>query len=1549
MINLLTESISQLVNEKSEQNEYGVSIINLPDFDYALLAEHLSCSRQVELYFLGFTYERSSQIEKTISKRDGLQLFFNVEKAEESRNTGDENTFRVLVVKRQETEKLSSLRWFPEITLESVYTKSCKIALDKLKNSNKVINDLITAIKRKAVRDILGFERVVEYLDCLVSSTPETLPTVMKAKYYCLGLFSDKDIDQGTSSIDNFVKSIRANHNLVERICNLEQSERQSLVNYAANNTDDANRQITQSILKYYRTKDIRLLSGMERSSVENCLKAAKSKPTDSTTPKPKKKSSKVNSTTAASQLIFEDDIEAISDILESVKDTIDGRSNTNKRDKVEIEVGDVKMEVIAEPITERIAEDILVDDTYYGQVIYADVQSPSEAIENSGKYNILNLGHDYIEAIIRHLNNASQYIQDGLSISRCLTEFLESRKEIFEYRKRLQDVPMFPILAERQKFSKYLNAYKKLLDAINEDFRKIWDIAPSDAKSIVSEIMSMDYVFVIGNETCHAMPTPLNPLYLWKYIRLAEEIIDGKNVDINEEGSLSENDKEFIIRKSESIPDPLSVTIIPMTVRTEGALYLPLSGRIGTIPVYSSKRQINQDEAGIDTLQQSIIRYLCLYPHAGMMLKLTIIDPPTVDSIVSMLKGLSNAKEFNIEGVDVSIYKTKESTSDWLAIDDKSFSEGLLGRVKSKNDIKLGFSVHAENMTYVDILESIEQNQHIMIVFDPNEVKIDTAHNNKTVHIHPLCVPKIYTYNPVSDNVEIRPSNEGDIFSVYSSIIEKLNERPSSFSHTSTFFQTPLKRDTYDTMLKKSDWLVILDQSLKNWDISLKSASEKLFYKEDSYRSIGIYSNNCNKFIRGCNDLIYRLGNVIAKEDGVKNIIECIRDLNNDGLLSIISHNSNRIFEEKHGKGSVGLAIAAIQYKLYHPNALLVGLDTQLAKEWLSDREEGLMPDLIGITFDESQNNLAVVDVIEVKTYDNSKNSFVIENGVISGHAVNQTFVLEGLIKEMFGVTEKITTISRREILREQVFESLFQNEMESKLKKQQISRQLNDLFAGSYHVMINKQISYVDFEHDGVKIEKFLASEEHNGDTVTLVTIGQELIRSIITCQIENFEPVPQAGSCEESDTQQITNPHSEDKSGNTTIPSDDIKTTKSFSSSQMPTLSPKEGSSSIKTIVEPISDELNNSTKAELIEKSRCLDKVLKSFNIQAKPINPALVLETARFTRFKIELKLGETIKQIQNRSADIAIQMSASGQIRIEHIKGTTLVAVDIPHDKQTKPIMLLEHLDDLDGRKGYLNILVGQNAENKMVIKDVADMPHLLVSGTTGSGKTVFLHSVIISLMHQYSADNIDFLIIDPKQTDFTFFEGLPNLYGQKVVTDCEEALEMIRKINAEDKETRTELLRKAKCKDIVSYNNQNQDKKIKRLVVIIDEYADLIASADQNGTRKEFESILNMLAQRVRNLGINLIVATQRPSAKIVTGNIKANIPCRVSFRLASHTDSMTILDEPGAEDLLGKGDMIIKTENSVDRLQGLFITEEQLQQFVDDYVSKSTTSQRT
>ena len=1448
---------------------------------------------------------------------------FSVEEAEESRNTGDETIFRVLIIKRAELEKISSLRWFPEISLEKVYTQSCDFVKKELKNTNSVIEALLQALRCKPVRTLLSFERVIDYLELLLESAVDTLPDTVCKNFYKLGLLADKNIVSRNPDKDDFVARIKRNHAIVERISNLEQAERQSITNYYSRSS--SNKAVPRLILNYYKTKNVELLKQMDLEDVEGCLKAVKERPTP---PRPQK-NPVVKPTTLAAQLVFDETPEEIDDALSQIGQSLDERTNPNKSERVEIDINGTKLQVKAEPITEKVAEELTTDDDL-GGVIRADVDSPDEAIKDYEKYEFDPFKKSYLDAVRADLQRISALVSDGEQISHYLDKFLAARDAIVPYRKRLQDTPMLQVLSKHVEFEEYIRAYERLLNAINEDFPKIWGVASSNAKAIINAVMSLDYVFVIGESKLHAMPTPLHPLYLWKYVELAKEILSSKGVSAIEDGCLSEDDKAFIIRKAEDIPDPLSVMLLPVTVTEQTAAFLPLAGRIGLLPVYSNVPQVNQSESGIDTLKQAIIRYICLYPHAGAMLKVNFVDPPSVEVIVSMLKALNSDRGFNINGIEVTIYRTKEVPGSWIEIDDGSLNEGMLGKFKGKRSLNFKLRIINKRLSYSQILQQNGPEQHLMVVFDPNEVKIETAQNSRHIHIHPLCVPKIYKYNPIDEEVEIRPASEGGIFTVYSSIIEKLNEHPSAFSHTSTFFRTPLKRATYDEMLKAADWLVILDQSLKSWDISLRAASEKLFYRENDYRSVGIYSANCNKFILGYDTLVKQLGNFIPQNAGIKEVIEAVRSINDDGLLSIVSHTSNRIFDERHGKGSLGTALAAIHYKREHPSSILVGLDTQLAQEWLSDREEGKLPDLVAINLFEDRT--ALVDIIEVKTYSDSPNSFQIKDNHITGHAIEQVTVLEKLMHEMFGATERITTVSRREILREQVFECLFHANIEA-IRKLRLCDELNALFAGEFKVNVKKNITFVDFEHAESSQSEYDGLDEFVGNKYLLTTIGSAEIQSILANIAFESETSASDSRIDVEESDHGLTP-SMDSSSSTSVK--EQNTTADTSTQATAAQTPLKVRPLSVSADEPTHLDEDEESRVRVAEKCAKLNRVFRDYGIRAEPIDQEMVQETARFTRFPVKLKSGETINSLNKYKNDIGIQLEASGEILVEHIKGTSYISVDVPFAGAGSSINLMRYLSLLDDKEGRLNVIAGQKPDGDFEILDIADAPHMLIAGTTGSGKTIFLQSMLVSLLYQFGPEEIELLIVDPKQTDFIFFDDLPHLYGGHVVIDAEEALEKLQRINEVDKEERTKALRACRSKDIDSYNQKNPNNRMKRIVVVIDEYSDLIQAAEINGTRKEFESNLLMLLQRVRNLGIHLIIATQRPSAQIVTGKLKAVVPFRVSFRLPSHTDSQTILDMTGAENLLGKGDMLMKTEADTMRMQGLFVSEDELEDFL-------------
>lgn len=1525
MQTLLTNVLIEAIRKKERDDSFGVFISNLPDPDYTMLAKLILHNKPIELYFLGFHGDQLAGLKEGLPYIEGISYFFTVEEAEASRNTGAENIFRVHIVKNQELEKISSLRWYDTIGMEQVYKESCKYVDRQLKQSNTTITNLLRALGRQDIRRILNFERVLSYLETLLNTPSEQLPYAISENLYLLGLLSQPGFGIGSPSADTMRYEIKRNHSLTRRISSLEQKERQSITSYASKHPDD---ELVRLILKYYQTKDINLLKSMEVDSVEGCLKNATNPKTN--TPRRKPTANRTNATTVAAQLVFDNNIEQVDSLVKVAETAIDKRTDPDKKDVIEISANGIKIKVETEPATEKISQTISTDECW-GGVIHAEVDNPKDALDAFEKYEFEAFNKLYIDTRIRdYLSRASRYIRDSeaaLDISTSFEAFATARQKLIPYRKRLQDIPMLQVIDCYPIFAEYLTAYEKLLTSIKTHFVALWDEDPVGARDIVNTIISLDFFYVLGIKCSHAVPTPLNPLYLWKYIKLAQEMLEIGRLEEGQDSHLSDEDKAFIIRKAEDIPDPLALAFVPNSINDTSEC-LPIAGRIGCLPVYSTKPQINEGDAGMEAVQQGVIRYMCLYPHSSMMLRIAFINPPSVESVIRMLKKLDKDKEFSSfgsVGIDLSIYRTKEAPSDWVEIKDKSLNEGMLGKIKGRKTGRFNISIINKKLSYEDIIKKLKREQHLLVVFDPNEKVVDLARNSRQIHIHPLCIPKVYEYNRIQGSVRIRPANEGGIFADYASILEKLREQPSSFGHRNVFVNSPLKENIYRLLLEQSDWLMILDQNLKSWDISLSSSSEKLFYKSYDYRSIGVYSKNSGKFVLGYNQLIAALGNYIPNPSGIKNVINAIREINDDGLLSIVSHSTNSIFDQRHGKGSLGLALAAMYYKQYHPSALLVGLDTQLAREWLSDREDGRLPDLIGLYFS-PQETAPHVDIIEVKSH---AADYTITDNCISGRAVEQTMVLDGLLREMFGHSEKITTVSRKEILREQVFECLFHSSLSSDEKYEQ-SQWLNSLFAGEYAFTLSKIICHVDFEAAVTTDDEYPGINSMLHERFRLIKLGSETIQALLS-EIDSQRlgnTVSTVSIIDRTEIQKNDNPsNAVEKYNDASEETPDVPAYEETSNTITP-------DNYVKSMV----GVDNISPKQDIIEKCVRLNLILKGYGIKANPVDEGLVQKAARFTRFKIELKPGETIKKLIDKSQDIARELEAYGEIFIDNIKGTRYVGMDVPFEGMSKPLMLIENLYRLNGCKGALDILAGQSPDGEYQVIDLAKSPHMLIAGTTGSGKTVFLYSIMVSLMYKHGAEDLDFLIIDPKQTGFHFFEALPNLYTGQVLTDADEALAALEKLNNEEKLLRTQAIRSSGSLDIDSYNCKNPTNPMKRLVVIIDEYADLVNAAELQGRdmRKRFEMNLCMLAQRVRNLGIHLVIATQQPRATIVTSTLKAVLPYRVSFRLPSHVDSQTILDRSGAEDLLGKGDMLLMTDSDLIRMQGFFITEADLISYI-------------
>jgi len=354
----------------------------------------------------------------------------------------------------------------------------------------------------------------------------------------------------------------------------------------------------------------------------------------------------------------------------------------------------------------------------------------------------------------------------------------------------------------------------------------------------------------------------------------------------------------------------------------------------------------------------------------------------------------------------------------------------------------------------------------------------------------------------------------------------------------------------------------------------------------------------------------------------------------------------------------------------------------------------------------------------------------------------------------------------------------------------------------------------------------------------------------------------------------------------------------------------------------------------TTGDLLANANIIKRTLESFGIAVEMgeinVGPAV-------TRYTLKPAEGIKLSRITALNQDLSLSLAAA-PIRIEApIPGKSLVGIEVPN-KSAAIVRLGSLMNYPEFQKsGQLGFVLGRDVSGEPVFASIEKMPHLLVAGATGSGKSIFVHSLLMSLLYKNSPETLKLVLIDPKRVELSVYDGIPHLVSP-VITENKKAAGVFRWAISE-MEKRYEILQKAGCRDIKSYNAAHKDEPLPYIVIAIDELADLMSSFG-----REVEGSIVRLAQMARATGIHLLLATQRPSVEVITGLIKANITARVALQVASQIDSRTIIDTPGAEKLLGHGDLLFISAElpKPKRIQGSFISEDEIKA-VTNFIRKN------
>ena len=672
---------------------------------------------------------------------------------------------------------------------------------------------------------------------------------------------------------------------------------------------------------------------------------------------------------------------------------------------------------------------------------------------------------------------------------------------------------------------------------------------------------------------------------------------------------------------------------------------------------------------------------------------------------------------------------------------------------------------------------------------------------------------------------------------------------------------------------------------------------------------------------------------------------------ISSEGLISIPRFGADAQTIDNRKKGLIGTVFAATWYSKLHKNSLVASLDTPDARQWLNDsRYPHDRADLIGLYYDETNQTLHV-QPIEVKTRDESPDADIIVDEKtgdrkILGHAADQVASVVRMLREIFGLVEtdalNMFVSARREVLKYQIVSECFRDIHDPEWQREW-SKVFKKAFSASKENNLKIDISgilvHVKLSETNAKTSVHCVNPKFDDCPIEFVELTSKEIQDKVLGSCEGVTPAWTTIDFDntEGKTEEEVEQESDmiDNAPEETAPVDEIVR----GISEMEKYTPVPAPDNV-----PQKNETDNDTAPavpleEIEQLVSDFKKSCRDYHIQLKEccaaekavIGPSVI-------RIYFKLARGQGLAALNNHLEDISREMKRSG-ILIQEVRNSDTLILDVP--RLTREMVsfseVIKKLPVVDSPE-KLYFPLGRTPEGEDIIKDISELPHLLVGGSTGSGKTVFLFTMLAALLKTHpTSDELQIVLSSSGLEDFIHFEGIPHLVGGKIISDAEEATELIKSVVFEEFERREKILTDARVANIVQYN-QKCTQKLAPMVVVIDEFADL---ADQLETRKDKEAFftpVKRIAQIGRKRGIHLVLCTQRPAATLVPSNIKSQISGRLALRVNDANSSRMILEETGAQYLQKHGDMIYKNGAETERAQGYYISIEELDEIIEE-----------
>lgn len=1542
---LLGEAYGTAVADAVEDEKLGVMIESPTELSPETLINALDqrTSRTIGLAMVGVSELDADSIEEVYSGTS-IRVTTELSTAIKWRN-GTETEFswgdsqtpdRIVVMVRGDPPKLGSLHRLMSIPPGTVREAVCGLMAERDEYAENKPSQAVWEALKDDIGANLDLRTVARYAVVCLKQSNQASIDALGNELGELGLFTDPQLLEDPSTVEG---RLQKNAELLSRAIHVTNRDRKRLINSIKKADDDDQTEQAEFIdrlRRFQRTSDETLLGDLEfdrvRDAFSTTSKRISATPEDDDDDSSGDGTDSVEGSTGGTrskytrrsddagvgmELTFDERDEELAELSDSLDEEVQDAVEKND-ETVELDFGDEsKLQIDVSSDLSHFLNSFITKNCFGG--IIRGGESRGEVITD---YTTLDVDHfrvDEEDGSFQKLRSFAERNEEFQSVVDALDDFIEAREDLIDSLPSLIHSPMVRLLGDDDLLDAartYLDHYERTQDKLDKKYRALQDASKQGAPRLLSDFLLLDTIVLDMEAGRELILSPLHPLHLWKYVELAQEANE-ENVE------LSAEDKEFLQETVEEQPHVLSNLTVGGGRLLQEETYFIQSAEEQTLPVYT---EADRAEPGDNAYlwKYLIDKFTAAYPPAEDHLKLTVVDPIKPHQLLTSV--VDAAEGGDLAGATVEFVYVDGEQKSILSGTTSTEEESIINLFGPEGDTDAFNILTKECADHDDLVDHLSNHQrHVVVLNDQASFFIEEFERDMNTSINPLYVPKEYDYDAFEDEINISPSTEGELFSGYQDLV---NQRTSSLQnlHKAGVHELTIEQETVTELEECAIWTVLSTPPMNSdpfWEEDLISKERR------GDRDYAIYSTDLDLFTRTLQRILNEYP-IAPDQANVKEVAKRIASTERSGLLRLITEETIGSQQSRNSKGLLG-AIIAVHWleETYEDPKLIFSIDDPRTRNWLNFGDTNRRADFIVVQPD-AHSGLEM-EIVEVKSLDEPSQAFQVEEddgeNVIRGDAADQlaktTATIRGLFEGDDSEAEKVTKPPRREALREQLYYELVGRDVQGS-KSDWVNR-INNVFRGDEQLMVTSRIASVEINNQSAS-ESTIDCVTDEMQSMRLTRLPKDTIVRLIMNGTDDFGESESAGAS------------SGDGASGEPAQSDGV--------SQESVQSGDGGDEPVKEEVpkDPDSDaEVEGSEgrfgdPEEYIEQVERLKRVLHDFGVDVDSIDPAEVEVGPNLVRYKVELASGQGQGAIESRSEDIAREMALEREPYVHRLPGTQFVAVDVPRE-ETSVVPIEDYLDDLPARDeltvSQLPFIAGVEPAGTSYTAALDEAPHMLVGGTTGSGKTVFLYSILSCFLQRFDTDELRLAIVDPKLTNFMFCNQLPNLEHDQVITESTDAAELFEWITEEEIPRRTRLLGESGSIDIKDHN-ERADEPLRPLVVIIDEYADLIDSLGDESDA--FETNVRRIAQKARSVGIHLVISTQRPSAKIIDTDLRANLGMRVAFRLPSASDSQVILDESGAEDLGGNGDMLFKETDSVTRLQGTLVEPEYLRDLVEE-----------